>query len=606
MTENQRRTIRNSHPAMPLGLIQSCLWLMILAAPLVVWAQADNAAPSKAAKSKSTEPAAKKAGASDSKTADAKPKDVNSKSPKTSNAKKSGGKKSDKKTADKKADAKKRKSKKAKQIHISVSFGNDPLLTSRFRREVLDDIRVTAARTIGQMWKLDLEENRWLTPAGVAGLERLTNEAATNRFDTTKSDMVFVLAVELTGSRYRIAARMWDRATQVLGTLTTHDTYQRRTVGSDAFVAAHDLFRPIVNIDEADATSVEVRVRAGEFPAVDPNAAQLKMGTLFQPFFRYYDKKHVLKKVQFLPWTYLSVSKIKRARAQCVVESALRSPLGGGRRRVDKLAIALKPVVNHTQLTLLPRRSPSKPLIGVYVGIVAHIPGEKPAADTAPKEESKSASKTKTTKPAESSNKQAADKPAEPMVDAKPEPLRLWTDRRGSVTIPVNEKYPLVRLYVRSGKSLLARVPFVPGVESAVTLQLPDDSLRLGVEGQIEILEGDLIETVARRAAYMALARVYARGGKWDKVKEQEKGLKELAGMKEFEAKMTAIRFPAVKAAEARRDRAAKSRIERLCNETLAVVARHLDPAKLKAFHEELLELKSLDASDRKALRTKK
>ena len=672
---------------MPAGLIQSCLWLMVVAVPLAVWAQADDAGPSKSTKSKRKETAAKKAGTSDAKTADAKTKDAKSNSPKTANTKQVDGKQA----GGKKTNAKIRKVKKKNpveiplelqpyQIRILVSFGNDPLLTSGFRREVLDKIGFTAARTVGQMWQLDIEENRWLTPAGVAGLERLTNEAATTRFDPTKSDMVFVLTVELTGSRYRIAARMWDRATQVLGILTTRATYQRRTVGSDAFVAAHQLFRPIANIDEADATSVEIRVRAGEFPAVDPNAAQLKIGTLFQPFFRYYDKKKVLKKVQFLPWTYLSVSKMKRARAQCVIESALRSPLGGGRRRVDKLAIALKPVFNRTQLTLLPRRSPSKPLIGVYVGIVAHIPGEKPAADSAPKEKSKPAGKTKSSKPADSSkkadskkkaastkkasatkqtdktnkakkktapkskksgapkttqnseaagsansgeiqqtslqagnNQQEASKPAEPEVVAKPEPLRLWTDRRGSVTIPIIEQYPLVRLYVRSGKSLLARVPFVPGIASEVTLQLPDDSLRLGVEGQIEILEGDLIETVARRAVYMALARVYARGGKWDKVEEQKKGLKELDGMKEFEAKMTAIRFPAVKAAEARRDRSAKARIERLCNDMLAVVGRHLDPNKLKVFHEELLELKSLDASDRKldaqdrkGLRTKK
>ena len=55
------------------------------------------------------------------------------------------------------------------------------------------------------------------------------------------------------------------------------------------------------------------------------------------------------------------------------------------------------------------------------------------------------------------------------------------------VTLQVKEGLPTVWLYVYSGKALLARVPYAPGLRPVETVELPDDSIRLRVEGELDL-----------------------------------------------------------------------------------------------------------------------
>ncbi len=445
------------------------------------------------------------------------------------------------------------------RVQVSITFGSDPLLTMGYRESVLQKIRAAVERILGQMWTLKVEENLWLSPPGMRGLEQLTSESETERFGKASCDKVYIVTVEVLGGRYRISGREWDRSTQVLGRLATRETFQRRTVAADVFTLVHGLFQPIVAIDEADNDTATIRVQAGQFPSVDPDAAQLTTKQFFIPIFRYLDKKKVVRKIQFLPWTYLMVQSVDRARATCSVESGLRAPLGGARRRVEKIAIGIRPSYGATRLILVPRKNPSKPLISHHVNVVMNPP---------------------------TSSKESIKKQLE--IEA----LHLLTDRSGAVTIPVNFEYPLVKLYVHSGTSLLARVPFVSGVEPEIYLRLPSDSLRLGVEGQLALLEGELVDTVARRATHIALARLYARDGKWEQVDEQIDGFKKVHGIKYFEQQLKAIQFPAVQAAKLQKNRSAEFRIKRLIQRTTDVLGRHLSPDKIRDFENEMDELR--------------
>src|SRR5262249_33249717 len=149
-----------------------------------------------------------------------------------------------------------------------------------------------------------------------------------------------------------------------------------------------------------------------------------------------------------------------------------------------------------TRLTLITRPPSRKPLAGVEV----EISDEPTIRDDTPH-----------------LGKQPEQGPAEAEGTTKPAPRsrlpRLVADRNGLVTLnaSLSATGGPVWLFVKSGQALLARVPVVPGAQSVEPLELPDDALRLETEGNIASLQAELVDTVARRAVLMSVARARAK-----------------------------------------------------------------------------------------------
>lgn len=439
------------------------------------------------------------------------------------------------------------------RVRVSVSFGESPSLTAAFRRSVLRRLEQAARRTVGSIWTLRAEENRRSFPASEAGLEHAPLANAGSPRDASRFDKVYVLGIVAAGPEFRIFGHEWDAKSRQSGPRQSTRASQRRDVPSVMLSLIRRLFRPIAEVEDVKDKTVLLRLQAGVFPPIDPAAAQLQPGDLLTPFFRYLDRKRVVRKIQFLSWTYLRVENIDGERITCKLISGLRSPLGTKRRRVELFAIGVRPTVPATRLDLSTRAKAPKPLIGVHVTV----------AD-------KKLSKT--------------EKPSRP-------PLVLTTDRRGSVVIPVDARQSLVWLYVHSGRALLARVPFVPGLEPNASIQLPDDALRLFVEGQVSLLKGELIDTVARRATLVARARLLSKRGDKKGVLALAAELDKLPDLEQFEAKLTTIRVPAIQQAQATRNRLTERRIKRLCDDALVSIRRWLDPDRLRQAKDEISDL---------------
>jgi hypothetical protein len=177
---------------------------------------------------------------------------------------------------------------------------------------------------------------------------------------------------------------------------------------------------------------------------------------------------------------------------------------------------------------------------------------------------------------------------------------RLVADRNGLVVVsssmaPAGQP---VWLYVRSGQALLARVPFVPGVQSVETLELPDDTLRLETEGRVALLQAELVDAVARRAVLLAQAKGRAKAQDWDGVAEAFRQIDGMRKAPSFTVDINAIRIPALKLAKARRDRTTAARIEKLCDETAELVNNYLDEDKVKEVRDELAEMRQLSSDE--------
>ena len=451
------------------------------------------------------------------------------------------------------------------RVRLSVVFGSDVLLTPTFRRHVLDRIEQVAARTFGEMWDLDVQENRRILPAGLAGLERLSVDDLLKRFSEAAINKVYFLAVEAAGPRYILSGREWDTRLWDLGAIETAETYQRREVPETAVSLIARLFRPLLTVHDADpeTRTVELRTQAGEYPPCDPDTVGLRAGDVIVPVFRYLDRKKVVQRVQSLPLTYLVVDSTEGPRVSATLVSAFRVPIGASRRRVEQLAVRVRPNPDGTRLRLVPRWNPSRPLVAQNV--IVHA-------------------KTR-----------AEDEP-------KTEPARFLTDRSGTVPIPIVPEQPVVWIEVRSGASLLARVPFVPGLKPEETIQLPDDSLRLSVEGETALLQGRLIEAIAKRSAHRSRARALAKKGDHDHADQEVAALEGLPGAGTFKTRLTAIRVAAVEAAKKQHNPSAESKINKLCRSVSEQIEKFLEQDNVRALKEELQEIRKLDADDKKAL----
>lgn len=448
------------------------------------------------------------------------------------------------------------------RVQVLLGFEADPGLTPEVRAEILAQTAATAARVIGPMWTLQIEESRRVLPASSLGLSRLEAEPLVSAFDESTLDKAYFVCVESIGCRFAVAGREWEPRARDLGAIATAETYQLRRVPETIVTVLCRLFRPVLAIHAVDleAGTAELRAQAGHFPPGDPESIGLKEGDVIVPFFRYFDRKRVLRQIQAVPLTYLLVDGLERARVDTTVVTGLRMALGGARRRVEQLALAVHPGAEGTLVQFVPRGNRDRPLVAHQVRIEPKTLAEE-----------------------------------EPVA----EPLLQLTDRRGRVRIPLLPGQSVVWLYVQSGSLLLARVPFVPGLKPADVIELPDDTLRLQVEGDIELLQQRLIDTIAKRSAYMARAKAAARAGQHSAADAEMAALTKLPGMSEFENQLNAIRVPALERAQAARDRSSESKIRKMCETADKMIRQYLDEEPVRVLREELQEIRRLDAEDR-------
>lgn len=433
--------------------------------------------------------------------------------------------------------------------HVPTDSQIDP----RFRSRVLDEIATDLRASMGQMWTTTLEMAVDGQPASVTAIETLKVEDMTARYGESTYDKVILAGVAISGSAWTIAAREWDAAGRTLGPAYVETTFDARLVSALAAGLIRKSFRAVCRIEDVQEGVVIAAARGGEFPPGDPESIPFKPGDLLIPFVRYYDREHKLQQIRDLPWTYVRVKTVERARMECETVSAFRTPLSGSRRRMEIYAIAARPVFPATRLILAPRGDASDPLPGCRVELFDRLP--------------------------------TADDPVEDRIE-------LLTDRRGSIVINADPTRPLWHVLVHSGKAILGRVPIIPGLVETATLAIPDDSARLSVEGALSVVEGELIDAVSRRNVLMSLTRRAAKARKWENVDKYLEQLQSVPDYDAFRERIASIELPAAQAAKQLKDRVAESRVRKMCSDLTQAASGHLDADKIREFKIEMAELK--------------
>lgn len=443
------------------------------------------------------------------------------------------------------------------RVQIGVAFQSHPRFGSAQRAALLAEISRQVETRIGPLWRADITEVEWL-PGRADALEQLSPRGLDDCYLSSEFDKALLGTVEETDAGVRVCCREWDKSSQTATAAVRRDVRDPRLLADLLFAELASHFRPIAQVDELlPDKSLELRLRGGELLPSDPAAAPVAAGMYFAPYARHFDRQHNLRGVQSIPWTYLRLTGVERARVRGETVSAYPAPISGSKRRVEFLAIAVKPRFQDTAVVVFPRGQADNPLAGTRIELL----NRQPSA-------------------------------ADPVDDR----LTLLTDRLGTVRIPVDPREPLRLMYVMSGRAVLAVVPFIPGETPRLSLEVPDDAPRLAAEGEMAIIEAELIESVARREVLMARGLGLAKQNKWPEVDQVLAQIDSLPGPQAFTTRIERVQLDMVARARQAGDKVQEQRIVNLCRQARGHVERHLTGDRLRDFRIEINDLRSVSA----------
>ena len=446
------------------------------------------------------------------------------------------------------------------RVVVEVGFDGNSTQLPLIREAFVDQIRKGLDRMYGAAWEAQVRESEWLVPGGKQRLFRLTTEELLTRYPESTAQKVMLIGIEESKGTFQISCREYDTRVQEMSPVLDEQSAEERNVANIACRLARDSFRPVLMFSKPAPVSGELEflLQGGELAVPDPSAALIRNGDVLRTFLRQMDRRSPdkLKSLTRLDLCYVRVTTFSdelRADAETSddlpvnVEGFTRDaaavyydsghvcgvlishgpvPYGGAGRSVQQIALRQRPAATKSHVKLVLQARPDRPLICYRVDQVAKLrhtdTNEIPA-------------------------------------------VRVLTDRNGEIEIQVDPQNPTFWLYVYSGSSLLARVPYAPGLLPLDTIKLPDDGLRLGVEGELFLFRDALVDTVAQKAVLMSLAKKAAAEGKPEELEKLVLQLDEMPGQKEFLSRLNAIKTPATEKAVQQRNTGVKRKIEKLC-----------------------------------------
>lgn len=445
-------------------------------------------------------------------------------------------------------------------VRVELGLSAPGSLRQTLIGELRAGLQTALQRMYGASWQLQVVESEWLNPASEAMVQRLQVADLLPRYPESEAQKVLCVAVESRNGEWQVACREYDTRVQDLSPVRTATIQDRRAIDELAASLARDSFRPVLVLAEAaKGTDVlEFLLQAGELPPPDPTAAQIAAGDVLRPFVRHMERRDQskLRTLQRLDLTYIRVTKfdeeltaagvsaddedvtvpgaaaedntqyLDRGRVSGVIISHGVAPFGGRSRFAQQVALRQRPLADSSRVQLVLSKREDRPLVCYRVEKVNKL-----------------------------RYKETQDGP----------PVSMVTDREGSIELIADSMHPTCWLYVYSGNLLLARVPYAPGLLEQDVVRLPDDSIRLGVEGELYLFRDQLVDVVAQRAVFKGLAKKAAANRDSEKLEAAVKQLDALPGRRQFEQLLNSIRVPAIARAKELKNRGAERNVDRLC-----------------------------------------
>lgn len=421
-------------------------------------------------------------------------------------------------------------------VQLRLHWADSPRLGPEFRGKCATEIRSRVYRSTGSFWALSVVEDDSLQPVSEARLRSISGVPVAAKSTYQK---IMLVTIRETEGIYRLAAREWDRTTQIWSATAESTITERELIPPTIHRLVADVFRPLYAISTIDRSDLELITFGGEMIPPDPDFSPFRENAFARPVIIYKNREQEIEKIQALPLTYIKIEEHDRAWTKAKIISAYPAPLGGNRRsRVELWALGGRPILNQTTVKLTRWDKPSRVLMGHRIQVI-------------PKWFVRD--------------------------EGISEPNELLSDRQGLVTISPDGDFPVVWLYVWSGEALLSRVPFAPGETETEQLELPDDSIRLRVEGELDRLRGDLIADVARRAILQIRMIDAAKKGDKSEAYRLIDELRKLTTKAEYELRLQRIQAGGMNESRKSGNRVSEMRIKSSCDRLITVLDRYLD-----------------------------
>jgi hypothetical protein len=389
---------------------------------------------------------------------------------------------------------------------------------------------------------------RWNCQAELA--EGALREALVYQFDTLKADKILSAADEegdklmlvrlaFDDGAYTIAVRDFDVRTQLMGPVVESRVFHAARLPDAILQALVAAFAPLARVEEVAGDKVTLRLRAAAVPARDAAVETSFDKSIFRPVVRVRSGRS--KRVQPIDWTYLITESVEGSRLATRLVTGLRTPLVNKRRgRVEQLALYVHPPEGNTTLQLRTADKQERPLSGYQV--YSHP------------------------------------------VDSKETLLLGSTDVRGDLLVEPGDGGVRV-LLVKSGGVIMARLPVLPGLQPTALALVPDDQLRLQVEGVITGFQEELVDQIARRQALISRIRSRLRAGKTDQARELLNELRRLRSQQDFTRELLVERQRRTSS-----DPRTQRQIDKLFDDTQTVINRYLDARQVERLEREVGE----------------
>ena len=441
------------------------------------------------------------------------------------------------------------------QIRVWLAVDHSGELNARIEDEIKSTLLQRAESAVGACWTLTVEPPPEELAADMSVDVALITPDAVDAIDKAillENDKLILISVGANPREAVIRVRELDCRMRHFGPVVKRHLWQPDCLAQETFGALVDAFAPVVRIEDGQDRNLVTRLRAGGLITSKDSPAYIGVGDFLRPVVRKNDRLGVHTRIDVVVWTYLQVesrNKINPNILNCYVHSAMRSPIRGrGGTRREQFAFGLRATHESTMLNVVAqvRRSETPyPLPGIEVY------SKKPSTDPLPQT------------------------PDEKLAASKKNPaIKLGeTDWRGSILITRYEM-PVRIVYLKNGGQLLRRLPIVPGFNTELLSDVPDDDPRLQAESVVKGFHGQIKDLVAQRQ--ILAARIKKRLGE-GKVEDAKKMLVDF-GQLETRANLAERLDKAQRQQVPSQNKYVQGRIETLYGDTRSMLAKYLRP----------------------------
>lgn len=419
-------------------------------------------------------------------------------------------------------------------------------------------------------------------------------------------DKVIFLSIAKNDDQYEVKVRELDCPMQYWGPTGRGYCLSWADANKQAGYLVARAFSPVARVESAEASTAQLRGRASGLVTADDiqNPSRFHVGDVLHPIIRRDDRSGVPTLLQPLDFTFAAVTNSDEVLMQANVYTYSGGPGLRGRQnpRTHRVLLRVRPQSEESDLQIVVRGNTQQAQAGcaiylkdlvsddfTYLGrtdwrgrlslptvqeTVRILPAEIKSRRDTDGRKARDNAMAEARKTHDDLVNQAKSEGLEPPAFIPP----VWEDSIEPIDPQdlISLSIPILQVYVKSGDTVLARLPVVPGIQAVQTAELPDDRLRLQSEALVRGFQGEILDLIGQRNLLAARVRLHVQRSNAEKA---EKDLEQLRSLKDFNQmndELSRIQRSILEQTDSSVPRSARAQIDRMFKTTRDLLQKYL------------------------------